>query len=240
VDFYEAFVLHRQKFNETSALTRFWTASHGLVSANVKNISGPAKQASLRNAWLQPFQPLLIKLSGRSTLKNVFEFEPAGPAYLLSTDALASGQYLNSLIFSLLNRYELDANEYLQYHNCLTRLSDAASIDNLAEAKPVAAIDQQKMQKKYRIAIALRLFEFSVLESIGFGIPWSYDIAGHEIDPQSRYDFLPLQGFQSIGCNTAGFAGELLLASGQQLWGQPGALATARKIMRLQLAALVQ
>ena len=62
-----AYVLHRIPFQNTSFIVDFFTFDYGRVRAVAKGARG-AKSRS--RSILQPFQPLLISLSGRSDLKT--------------------------------------------------------------------------------------------------------------------------------------------------------------------------
>ena len=64
-DLHDAYVLHRARFRDTSSLVEFWVQNLGLLKAVVQGVHGPGKTASLRNAWLQPFQLLSIDIHGQ-------------------------------------------------------------------------------------------------------------------------------------------------------------------------------
>ena len=75
-----AYVLHRIPFQNTSFIVDFFTVDYGRVRAVAKGARG-AKSRS--RSILQPFQPLLISLSGRSDLKTLTGVEPMHEALRL-------------------------------------------------------------------------------------------------------------------------------------------------------------
>ena len=69
------FLLHRRAYRETSFLVNLFTVENGKVSAIVKGVRG---SKSDKKSLLQPFQPLLIGVSGRYELKNLQQVESTG------------------------------------------------------------------------------------------------------------------------------------------------------------------
>lgn len=94
-----AYVLHRIPFQNTSFIVDFFTVDYGRVRAVAKGARG-AKSRS--RSILQPFQPLLISLSGRSDLKTLTGVEPMHEALRLEATRLFSGLYVNELLARLL------------------------------------------------------------------------------------------------------------------------------------------
>lgn len=104
----------------------------------------------------------------------------------LQDTALFCGLYLNELLVKLLPR-----------HEALPMLFDAyqATLNGL-HSSPVA--DPW-----------LRLFEVQLLAKLGYGFSWQQDADGRSINAQSRYQFIPGQGFIPA---PGGLAGQDLLA----------------------------
>ena len=155
----EAFLLHRRAYGETSSIARFWVRDLGLISAVVKGVRGKAPKAVLRNAWLQPFQPLSIQLRGRSDLKNVYQFEPSASNNVLTEECLFSGLYLNSLLLSVLEAYELEIVVFEYYEVLLQRLAEICCARNCAEHQK----NRNQKALNHILAQDLRQFEMQLL-----------------------------------------------------------------------------
>ena len=95
-----AFVLHRRPFSESSLVVELFTRNLGRVAALAKGARRPGSPLRL----LDPFQPLLIGMSGRGELPTLTHAEADGCAYALAGGALFCGFYLNELLLRLLER----------------------------------------------------------------------------------------------------------------------------------------
>jgi DNA repair protein RecO (recombination protein O) len=163
---------------------------------------------------LQPFQPLLISLVGRSELKAVRQVESASVGYRLRGDALMSGLYLNELLTRVLPRFDVMPELFAAY---------GRAIDSLNETAP----DQ-----------TLRRFELSLLTSLGYQINWVTDDCGEPIQLASRYRYESERGFCGVPVGSDR-PGEVLLYTGEQIasfarWSEADAPLSREALQRLK------
>jgi len=138
-----AFILHTTAWKETSLIVQTFSRTHGRVALAAK---GAKRPYSTLRPILQVFQPLLLSWSGAGEVKTLTRAELAG-AYLLPGAALMSAWYLNDLLLRLLPREDA--------HPVLFDAYDAA-LATLAQGQ--------------RGAGALRRFEWTLLQEIGYGV----------------------------------------------------------------------
>lgn len=139
-----AFVLHRRAFSNNSLIVEFFTLSLGRFPVIAKGASASKKG---RAGLLQPFNPLLIRWSGRGQIKTLTQLEANGPGYRLFGETLYCGFYLNELLMKLVEREDPHQTLYKIYAEALDRLSSKAPIE-----------------------ITLRHFELDLLTELGFGL----------------------------------------------------------------------
>ncbi|MCB1648105.1 MAG: DNA repair protein RecO [Pseudomonadales bacterium] len=193
VDLQPAYVLHTQAYQNTSLLVDFFCVDYGRVRAVAK---GARRAGSRSRSFLQPFQPLLISLSGRSDLKNLLAVEGSVSGLTLQGVRLFSGLYINELLVRLLMPQEGIPELYRSYQQAIIALCGEA------ELAPV-----------------LRRFELSLLEALGYGVDLQHDCYSAEaLDADAHYLFHPDIGFErvpppvSTQTNPAVFCGHELLA----------------------------
>lgn len=165
-----AFVLHARDYRDTSLLVEFFTPAHGRVSAVARGARSVRHGASQR-AILQPFQPLLIELSGRTELKTLRAIEVRAPALPLRGPVLYSALYLNELLCRLLHRDDANAELFADYETTLQQLGQSDVLD-----------------------ILLRRFELSLLDALGYGFDLSQSDNDTAISPERFYQFNPQRG----------------------------------------------
>jgi len=149
-----AWLLHSRPFRDTSILLDFLTPDHGRIGAIARGARGPR---SKYRGLLQPFQPLLISLAGRSELLNLRDVEAAGPGMLLTGERLFSALYVNELMTRLLRGHEGEATLFSLYSGVLSGLNLDADLEPL-----------------------LRDFELRVLDALGFGLQFSHEAESGE------------------------------------------------------------
>ena len=76
---------------------------------------GARREKSKYRSLLQPFQPLLISMSGRGEVKTVNGIETTLSAIVLKRERLFSGLYVNELLTRLLNNYQEHTVLYKNY-----------------------------------------------------------------------------------------------------------------------------
>lgn len=126
---------------------------------------------------------------------------------------LFCGFYLNELLVRLLPEQEAAPELFARYQHTLAALTE----DGLPDPW-------------------LRLFEWQLLQTLGYGFSWQLDAQGQAIRAHKHYAFTPKQGFSE---SALGFLGEDILAfargeSALPLWQM------AKKILRLALDDILQ
>ena len=168
-----AYVLHRTPFQNTSFIVDFFTVDYGRVRAVAKGARG-AKSRS--RSILQPFQPLLISLSGRSDLKTLTGVEPMHEALRLEATRLFSGLYVNELLARLLQDHEEHRALFGFYQDTLVSLQGISRIDSV-----------------------LRHFELSLLSELGYGLNLESECdLQNEISATEYYRFDAQLGFSLV------------------------------------------
>ena len=159
-----AFLIHRRPFRDTSQILEFLTPEHGRISLVAKGVRRKARGGSL-GAVLQPFTPLLVSFSGRSDMKTLTAVERAGSATPLQGERLYSALYVNELLVKLLHRHDPHTVLFAHYSKTLESLSTHCAVD-----------------------VALRTFEFSLLDALGYQLDSAVDAGtGEPVDPQGWY-----------------------------------------------------
>ena len=124
MDLQRGFVLHRRPYSETSLLVDLFTEETGRLTVIAKGARAK------RSAWksvLQPFTPLLLRWSGKGTLKTLTKAEPAAITLPLQQTALYSGFYVNELITRCDRARDCQSTAFSALSTTLNRLSDSAA-----------------------------------------------------------------------------------------------------------------
>ena len=208
-----AWVLSRKSYGDNGLLVEIFGAVSGRCSGVVRGAHRKRRGGSMASL-LQPFQPLLISLVGRSELKAVRQVESASVGYRLRGDALMSGLYLNELLTRVLPRFDVMPELFAAY---------GRAIDSLNETAP----DQ-----------TLRRFELSLLTSLGYQINWVTDDCGEPIQLASRYRYESERGFCGVPVGSDR-PGEVLLYTGEQIasfarWSEADAPLSREALQRLK------
>lgn len=208
-----AWVLSRKSYGDNGLLVEIFGAVSGRCSGVVRGAHRKRRGGSMASL-LQPFQPLLISLVGRSELKAVRQVESASVGYRLRGDALMSGLYLNELLTRVLPRFDVMPELFSAY---------GRAIDSLNETAP----DQ-----------TLRRFELSLLTSLGYQINWVTDDCGEPIQLASRYRYESERGFCGVPVGSDR-PDEVLLYTGEQIasfarWSEADAPLSREALQRLK------
>ncbi|MFN7098647.1 MAG: DNA repair protein RecO, partial [Gammaproteobacteria bacterium] len=145
-----AYILHYRAYRDTSLIVEFFTKQHGRITAVAK------AARSSRSPWrglLSPGIPLLITCVGKHELLTLTQAEPDGSPLMLQGKALFSLFYVNELVMHLLHRFDSHVQLYEQYAQTLTQLATASQIE-----------------------IPLRIFEWKLLQELGYGLALDKDI----------------------------------------------------------------
>jgi len=213
------FVLHSKPFKDTSAIVELLSQDYGRVSVIYKGVRSSKNTAKSR--VLQPFQPLLASWYGKRELKSGKQVEQAGASSLLVGKRLYSGIYLNEVLMRLLHRDAPAEGIFEHYQHCLGELLVADSIE-----------------------LALRQFEWRLLDAIGYQLPCEYDARNDApIVAGAYYRYEATSGFiyehsldqKKVMRSPSVFSGELLLAISRDKL-DINMLPEAKRLMRMALA----
>ncbi|MCL2913401.1 DNA repair protein RecO [Shewanella corallii] len=177
------YVLHSRPYRETSVIANLLVDGLGRVDAVVRVGSGKRNLKSI----IQPFQPLIFSLTGRSELKTMTLVEPMSPAIPLTGKSLYAGIYLNELMIRTLQHG--GETLFICYHKALMALAR-----EFGEAQ-------------------LRYVEMALLKELGAMPSLEHDGHGKEIEATLNYQYLVEQGFWPI----ADGAGKIRIWSGAGL-----------------------
>lgn len=216
-----AFVIHMQPFRNTSLLCYLLTQAYGRISVIAK---GARTAKSKYRGNLRQFVPLLVGLSGKSDLRTLTQVEPSGLSISLSGKALLCGLYINELISRLLTTYDPFPDLFEAYLETLKELSHGEDLE-----------------------LHLRIFEKTLLQEIGYGLPLEYEANTNEpINPAQDYHLYPGEGFLPIRQNTkvhekrlAIFPGKHLLMFANNELNDKNVLRDAKRITRITLQNLL-
>jgi DNA repair protein RecO (recombination protein O) len=202
-----AFVLHSRPWQDSSLLLNLFTKNHGRISAIAK---ATRSQKSKQKGLLLPFVPLFISFVGRTDLFTLTKVEAQNFTINFSGARLISGFYLNELLMKLLKDQDSHPLLFESYTVVIEKLS---SID--------------------MIEVALRTFEKSLLNEIGYGLEFDSDIAGNRLLPESRYSYQFNHGFVEAISQTDGtISGKSLLALKNNELSEPQILLEVKALMR--------
>lgn len=215
-DFQPAWLLHSRPYRETSALAWLLTLEDGRLNAVVR---GVRTRKSRYRALLQPFTPLLIRVSGQHELKNLIGLEATSAPHWLQGEALVCGIYANELLSRLLLTSQACPTLFRDYSLLLQLLS------NNEQREP-----------------ALRRFELSLLEHLGYPLVFT-DTQGNPLVEDDLYRWLPEQGFLAVQGiaepNSSTYTGASLLAIADDDWREKLTRQTAKALTRQLISPLL-
>lgn len=217
VDLQPAYVLHTQAFQNTSLLVDLFCVDYGRVRAVAK---GARRAGSRTRAFLQPFQPVLVSLSGKTDLKTLTSIEGSVNALRLQGTRLFSGLYVNELLVRLVTFQESIPELYRSYQEAIVALSGERDLQGI-----------------------LRKFELSMLDALGYGVNLHCDCySGEPITEQGHYLFHPDVGFEMLltfapgaRANVAVFSGAELVALRDEQCQSNAHSQAARRLTRIAL-----
>ena len=205
------YVLHTRPYKESSVLVNLLVDGHGRIDCVARLGSGKSSIKSI----LQPFQPLLFQLSGRSSLKNLYQVEAASPAVPLSGEVSFAGFYLNELLVRCLSVEHGAEQLFFTYHKTLMAMA--------------AGFNQAQ----------LRSFEIELLKELGVMPSLTLDMAQSPIEADFYYRLLSEEGFSTaLGPKSNHYSGELLLALEEGKL-QESDFKQAKQLMRQLLSAVL-
>lgn len=223
IEFQPAYVLHTRPYRDTSMLLDLLTPDFGRVGAVAK---GVRQGKSQRRPLLNPFLPLLVSLSGNSSLKTLTAVEADGIAHRLVGLSLYSGFYVNELMVRLLGEQDPNPDLFDDYRWTLNAL---AAIPVEASPEPV-----------------LRQFEWRLLSSLGYAVSFTEEAdTGEAVRADALYRFDPEAGFIPTYSSRdpretpSLFVGADILGCAAADFANPQILSTAKRLNRLMLNPLL-
>ncbi|APC91308.1 MULTISPECIES: DNA repair protein RecO [Francisella] len=199
---YDFYILHQRKYRESSLLVNIFTREFGKLSALIKINKKPPNL----------YQPL-VKLKGQISvakkadgLAKIYNIEFVESFYQKSYINLLSLQYINELIYLLLN-YSHEEDILFGKYDFILRNIDEANYMYL-----------------------LRMFELELLNSLGQGIYVDSDIDGMLIQNDSSYIILPNGFRKNLNSAANSISGKSLKKINQPLssWSKDDLKAIAR------------
>ena len=210
VDNTQAFLIHRRMYQGSSLLLDFFTKDSGRLRLI-------ARGARKSKTSLQMFQCLSISFKGKGELKSLSQWEVDDQPRRLLGDDLILAMYANELILRLLPENDEYPETFNSYWTFLANLN---------------ALDSS--EKEY----ALRNFENQMLEDLGYGLDFSFDINDEYIKEDLQYEFIEHQGFNK-NCNGAVSGKALVSLSKQETITDPIQLTILKKMNRKRLKSLL-
>ena len=210
VDNTQAFLIHRRMYQGSSLLLDFFTKDSGRLRLI-------ARGARKSKTSLQMFQCLSISFKGKGELKSLSQWEVDDQPRRLLGDDLILAMYANELILRLLPENDEYPETFNSYWTFLANLN---------------ALDSS--EKEY----ALRNFENQMLEDLGYGLDFSFDINDEYIKEDLQYEFIEHQGFNKY-INGAIPGKTLVSLSKQETITDPIQLTILKKMNRKRLKSLL-
>jgi DNA repair protein RecO (recombination protein O) len=210
VDNTQAFLIHRRMYQGSSLLLDFFTKDSG----RLRLIARGARKSKIS---LQMFQCLSISFKGKGELKSLSQWEVDDQPRRLLGDDLILAMYANELILRLLPENDEYPETFNSYWTFLANLN---------------ALDSS--EKEY----ALRNFENQMLEDLGYGLDFSFDINDEYIKEDLQYEFIEHQGFNK-NINGAIPGKTLVSLSKQETITDPIQLTILKKMNRKRLKSLL-
>lgn len=199
-----AYILHSRPLAEHKVILQLLLPEHGRLSAVARKNTGKQRSS------LQPFQAILLQLTGQAELKSIRKLEEQGPALLLQGTSLYSGLYLNELLCRVWPDNLASDDLYALYERCLHRLALAG-------------------QQVDAIEIALRQFELALLTELGQPINWDSDASAQQLKPELLYQWQHDLGWI---VSPQGWSGSLIQQVGAGDWDSVSCRRAAKQMSR--------
>jgi DNA repair protein RecO (recombination protein O) len=206
-----AFVLHRRPYSETSLILDVFTEQYGRITIMSK---GARSKRSALKSVLQPFTPLLLKWSGKGSMKTLRQAEAISLGLPLNGISLFSAMYVNELLARVAAPEVPFPGLFFDYLQALTELAQSENPEP-----------------------ALRRFELSVLSNMGYGVDFLHCAGtGEPIDPAMTYRYREQKGFiASIRRDNLTFNGDELIAISERRFQSKAQLQAAKRFTRIAL-----
>lgn len=199
------FLLQHKPYRETSLLIDVLTRDFGRVALIAKGVKKPKSKFS---AFLRPFLPLVISYTGKTDLKTLTHVETFPEQIKLNGKALYCGFYINELVSHFLHKYDPHPEVFDIYQKCLLDMMEVSEIEQ-----------------------ALRIFELKLLNLIGYGLRFDFDI-NQQQKVSSDKNYLIQADIGPIEAVDGEISGATLLALQAMDFRDAKSLEQAKKVMR--------
>ena len=206
------FVLHRKPYSESSLILDVFSEEYGRLSIISKGAR--SKRSNLKGV-LQAFTPLLMKWSGRGSMRTLRQAETISLAIPLTGINLYSALYINELVVRVIEQETPYPALFLDYLTALTELAQTKNPEP-----------------------ALRRFELALLSSLGYGVDFLHCAgSGEMVSPEMTYRYREQKGFMaSIRHDPLmSFKGDELIAISERRFITPEQLKAAKRFTRIAL-----
>ncbi|MCG6200405.1 DNA repair protein RecO [Psychromonas antarctica] len=214
---HNAFILHRRPYRETSQLVDLFCQDVGRVSLVYK---GGRSNTRMKRGMAQPFTLLQVSYFGRGSLKTLKSIEAQSQVVPLVEERLFLAMYINELLYRLLQAETACDGLFESYQDTLLAIAGSAEPQ-----------------------VALRHFELTLLETLGYAVNFEEDIySGELIEAGFEYQYQQQAGFfakQAIHKKDQVYTGEELLAFSCRDFSTPSLLKAAKRFCRQALAHLL-
>lgn len=206
------FVLHRRPYSESSLILDVFSEEYGRLSIISKGAR--SKRSNLKGV-LQAFTPLLMKWSGKGSMRTLRQAESISLAIPLTGINLYSAMYINELVVRVIEQETPYPALFLDYLTALTELAQTKNPEP-----------------------ALRRFELALLSSLGYGVDFLHCAgSGEMVSPEMTYRYREQKGFMaSIRHDPLmSFKGDELIAISERRFITPEQLKAAKRFTRIAL-----
>jgi len=217
IECHNAFILHRRPYRETSQLLDLFCQDVGKVSLIFK---GGRSGTRMRRGTAQPFTLLQATYFGRGNLKTIKSLEAQTQVVPLTGNRLYMAMYVNELLYRLLQAETACDGLFTAYQDTLISIAGDASPE-----------------------VALRNFELTLLETLGYGVNFEEDIySGELLESGFDYQYQQQAGFfakQAIHNKHHIYSGEQIRALAERDFSDADNLLAAKRFCRQALAHLL-
>ena len=210
----QAYIIYTAHYQESSALVKLLTRENGIISAVVRGVHHSNKKSNGLRAAVQLGNLVECQWSGKTSLKTIYQMDLVQSAVFDTTEKFICLSYIHELLlFFLHEEFHVD-NIFDEYAGFIEKI-----LGNNVE-------------------VALRTFEFNLLENIGYGIDFSREADEEKpVELEKKYLVIPGVGVRlSNGFDGQCYPGSDLLSIHQKNYGNPLLLSSAKKISRSLLA----
>lgn len=212
-----AFVLHTRKYRDTSLIVELFTREEGRVAAVMRGARGKRSKVA---GQVRPFKQFMVSWFGHGELKTVKAMDFPYTSFELTGQSLLLGLYVNELLYRLTGKFDPMPGLFEEYGRLLTDIASGG-----------------------RANAALRRFELTLLEELGYGITFDAEAgSGNPVVAGSWYRYVADEGFHEIREPenvSYGFKGEHLIAIRRGDLLEPDVDASAKRVIRASFAGLL-